>query len=96
MARSSKVTATPVQTPDFTFEQADILHELHDDAERTWLAMQAIVQLLNGCESDHRIDAGPLLCLLEPISSSVETLCCDIGMAKNHFLKPRSTDHGNH
>lgn len=96
MARSPKVTATPVQIPDFTFEQADILHELHDDAERTWLAMRAIMQLLNGCDPNHPLDAGPLLCLLEPISSSVETLCCDIGMAKNHFLKPRSTDHANH
>lgn len=89
MARSPKVTATPVQNPHFTFEQADILHELHDDAERTWLAMQAIVQLLNGCESDHRIDAGPLLCLLQPLASSVEMLCGDLGMAKHSFLKPK-------
>lgn len=88
MARSSKVTATPVQVPHFTFEQADILNELHDDAERTWLAMQAIVQLLNGCDASHPLDAGPLLCLLEPIACSVETLCGDLGMAKHTFLKP--------
>lgn len=85
MADSSLGANTPDQTADFTFDFADTMHELHDDAERTWLAMSAVVQLLNGCDHDHALSAGGLLCLLEPIAGCMETLAGDVGMAKNHF-----------
>lgn len=85
MARSSHGAAAPARNSQFIAAHSEILSDLHADAESNWLALSALMDLLQGCDPDHPLKAGALLSLLEPIASCSEMLCGDVGMAKHHF-----------
>lgn len=64
----------------------ELLTQIHGDAERTWLALSGLLELLHGCDPDHQISPAKLVHLLEPTAAAVEMLCGDVGTAKHAFF----------
>lgn len=70
-------------TSSFSPEREELLRDIHADAQTMSLALSALFNLLQGCDTDHQVSAGGMLGLLEPITGCMETLVGDLGCARN-------------
>ena len=87
MASTHSGPATPGPFPFALFfpDQLEHLHDVRLDAERVSAALAAVMELLQGCDPAHKLSAGNLESLLEPVWAGLDTLCGDL----------RTVDHRN-
>jgi len=82
----SHVSATAGPDPEVL---AELLHGCTAECTHTTQALASLVQLLQGCAPDHRLSAGGLLALLEPLAGSLDSLCNDLRTADTFFPHPQ-------
>lgn len=80
---------SPVLTTDTAPALAELLHGCTAECTHTTQALASLVQLLQGCAPDHRLSAGGLLALLEPLAGSLDSLCNDLRTADTFFPHPQ-------
>ena len=87
MARTqSRPAAAGASPSSFLPAHPELLPDVLPDAERTRLALAAVLELLHGCDPDYQLSAGGLLLLLEPIAGGLDALCGDLRTATGAFL----------
>lgn len=83
MANTQTRPATPGATSAFSPDFVELLTGIQHDADMTCKALSSIATLLHGCAEDVPLSAGGLYALLEPIASSLDTLCGDLRTLAN-------------
>lgn len=82
------VTPGPFPFALFFPDQLELLHGVRLDAERVNAALAAVMELLQGCDPAHKLTAGNLEALLEPVLAGLDTLCGDLRTVDKQGARP--------